>query len=279
MRPVARLAREIAQLRRALPPAAFRSYCLELARRIPAVCRARSLVPVDRAMRGTVAFRVGGQSIDLPLDVVARLLGGHDDTPTFGGAREMYANNVYLRGFRPGITARSVVDLGSNRGLFLLLGAKVLGATTLIGVEPQGVYTPVFAALAQANGIRPGACTRDERLAGPVAAPGTVTLAEIMATHGLDRIGFLKCDIEGGEFDVLGAPDAPLDRIDNLALELHPEDGDVCRLAGRLHAGGLDLISTDQLGRAVPVERAGYLYASRVGGLASRGRLAQDGRR
>src|SRR5437868_5784613 len=131
MNPVSRIAVELIKLRRTLEPADFRAYCLALLCNVPAILRGRTLVPADRAMRGTIAFVVGRARMRLPLDQMNHLLSGHDMTPSFGGAREMYSNNVYLRGFRSGSTAETVVDLGSNRGLFLLLAAKSLNARKL----------------------------------------------------------------------------------------------------------------------------------------------------
>jgi len=270
MNPASRLALELGQLRRVLPPAQFRSYCLALAQRAPAIALARTLVPADRAMTGTIPFRIGGAEIRIALDETERLLAGHDATPTFGGAREMYASNVYLRGFRKGLTAEVALDLGSNRGLFLLQAAKVLGAKTLIGVEPQAYYTPVFAALAAVNGIAPNGYTRYERFIASKPAADATTLVAILAEHRIARFGFVKCDIEGGEFDVLMADDAPLDKIDNLAMELHPGKGDVAALAARLRAARFEVVVTDQFDGLTAPERGHYLYASRTGDLVRR---------
>lgn len=268
MNPASRLALELGHLRRVLPPAQFRKYCLALARHAPTIARERTLAPADRSMGGTVSFRLGGAEIRVPVDEMERLLAGYDNTPTFGGAREMYAGNVYLRGFRTGLKAEAALDLGSNRGLFLLLAAKLLGARTLIGVEPQAFYTPVVAAIVAANGMTVADYTRYERFIGSRPADGFVTLGEVMHKHGLERLGFVKCDIEGGEFDVLLAADAPLDRIDNLAMELHPEVGDVGLIVAALKHSGFALAVTDQFGGHVEPSRGHYLYASRTGDLS-----------
>ena len=51
----------------------------------------------------------------------------------------MYSGNAYLRAFKPGLRARTVVDLGSNRALFLMLAltvesAKNLGLVVTVGL-------------------------------------------------------------------------------------------------------------------------------------------------
>ena len=270
MNPASRLALELGQLRHVLPPAQFRSYCLALARHAPRVVRERTLVAADRAMRGTISFRLGQSEIRVPVDQTEKMLEAHDPTPTFGGAREMYAGNVYLRGFRDGLKAQSALDLGSNRGLFLLQAHKVLGATTLVGVEPQPFYAEVFEALAETNDVPKGSYTRYQRMIGAAPGPETITLAEIMERHGLEQIDFVKCDIEGGEFGVLTDPAMPLDRIGNIAMELHPEAGDPGQLVEVLERNGFDVVVTDQFDKPIPPANGHYLYASRLGDLRSR---------
>ncbi len=137
MNPLIHLARELRQLAAVRGPTGFLRYTAALGRLAPAVLRARSLALADLAMAGTIAMRVNDARLQLPLDTMRDGLAHFDPTPTFGGAREMYACNVYLRQFKAGLRGATVVDLGSNRGLFLLLAAKVLGATRGLGVEPQ----------------------------------------------------------------------------------------------------------------------------------------------
>ena len=219
-------------------------------------------------MTGRVLFSVPAGSVVLPLDEMAVHLRTHDPSPTFGGAREMYAGNVYLRGFRPGLTARTIVDLGSNRGLFVALAAKVLGADRGVSVEPEGFYLPVYEALLAANDIDIARFPRVQRFASASVGPETVTLGELMQTHGLDEIDFLKCDIEGGEFDVMGEGAPVLSAVKNIAMELHPAEGDVGALVRRLQAQGFAVRITDQFGADVTASDGHYLYASRDGSLA-----------
>ena len=80
-------------------------------------------------------------------------LASHDTTSTFGSVREMYSGNAYLRAFKPGLRARTVVDLGSNRALFLMLALTVLEADLAIGVEAQSFYDGAFEVLLKANTI------------------------------------------------------------------------------------------------------------------------------
>ena len=71
----------------------------------------------------------------------------------------------------------------------------------------------------------------------------------------------------GGEFGGLLNNNDFLRRVDNIAMELHPAEGDPRRLAAELQSFGFDLCLTDQFGATAPADRAHYLYASRTGQL------------
>lgn len=267
MNSLSRLLREISLLRRVLSTRDLCRYGWAMLRAAPAVVRARSLAPADLSLHGAVSMRIGGDVIHLPLDEIERVLARLDPTPTFGGAREMFAGNVYLRASKPGLKARTIVDLGSNRGLFLLQAAKVLRAEIGVGVEPQIFYDPAFAALAAANGLDTARFRRIGKRVSAIAGPDKITVEELMRDNGLSSIDFLKCDIEGGEFDVFLDNNEFLQRVDNVAMELHPHEGEVARIVGVLEDHQFEVRVTDQFGCIVPHQAGDYLYASRTGEL------------
>ncbi len=267
MDPASRLLRELAQLRGGLATSAFLRYLGCIGANTLAIARGRSLAPADHGMSRDVIFHADGKAITVPVGEIDKLLASHDTTPTFGSVREMYAGNAYLRPFKPGLRARTVIDLGSNRGLFLMLALTVLEADLAIGVEPQAFYDGAFEILLKANTIDPRSAHRICAFIASTSADGRQTMAKIMETHRLSSIGFLKCDIEGGEFDVFLNNNDFLRRVDNIAMELHPAEGDPRRLAAELQSFGFDLCLTDQFGATAPADRAHYLYASRTGQL------------
>jgi hypothetical protein len=263
MSPLKRLLRELGQLRGVLDPADYARYARTIAFCFPAITHARSLVPADRQMLHNIKCSLAGASIHVPVGEMTELLGANDPTPTFGAIREMYGGNVYLRPFCPDLTVRTVVDLGSNRGLFSVLAAIVLKARTVVGVEPAAFYEPVLQSLLRANGLEGQGLHRITAFAASEHGPGKVTISKLMDQYGMDRIGFLKCDIEGAEFDVLLHNNGYLERVDHIGMELHQAEGDVRRLNDAMVGYGFQTLATDQFGRPTPIVAADYLYASR----------------
>lgn len=267
MNPATRLAREIGQLARVLDATDFARYMCFLLLRSPSILASRTLVPADRMMTARVAMSVGGKRIIVPVGEITALIESQDRTPTFGAMREMYAGNVYLAPFEEGFKARTVVDLGSNCGLFSILAAIVLGAETVVGVEPSIYYQPVLTRLVEVNGLDPMGVHQIAAFASSGPGPGKVTIDEIMNRFGMDRIEFLKCDIEGGEFDVFLRNNAFLDKVDRIAMELHPEKGDVDALRQALIERGFVPKITDQFGNDAASKEGHYLFATRIGRL------------
>lgn len=258
--------------RNACPGTAAR-WVAGLAVRLPECVRSRSLSPADRAWaRAGGSFRAPGHSvISLP--------------PAYSrGAREMYCRNVY---FRTGLTMPTtgwVVDLGANVGLFSVWAA-VAGAR-VVAVEAQAGFAPLIQSLAQHNGVADqvhveialasgavasgatvGAVADDRRWAatshGTATRPRDVSMRELLARYQIDRINFLKVDIEGGEFALLadGEDLGWLAAVDQMALEIHPDHGDIAGLTRRLQQAGFDVDARDNDGNKATTLSAQVDYA------------------
>jgi FkbM family methyltransferase len=200
----------------------------------------------------------------------------------------MYCRNVYLRTGLVMPQSGWVIDLGANHGLFSVWAA-VAGAH-VVAVEAQQGFAPVIRNLAAHNGVdsrihveialaggaaTPGAAagvlSDDQQWAtashGAAHRPAGISVPEIMARYRIDRIRLLKSDIEGGEFAVFGAGEdlGWLRRVDQLALELHPDWGDVAGLIERLRRSGYTIDVRDNAGIPVTAQagRAEYAYCQR----------------
>ncbi len=124
-----------------------------------------------------------------------------------------------------------------------------------------------FDAPAETNGLDRQRFTRIGKFVGATTRPNGGTMDELMRAHGLDCIDFLKCDIGGGEFEMILHDNGFLKRVANIAMELHPGAGEVARLVRALREGGFEIHVTDQFGRLSTLQGGAYLYASRVGAL------------
>jgi 23S rRNA U2552 (ribose-2'-O)-methylase RlmE/FtsJ len=239
-------------------------YAGAVLRTLPRVLRGRSLMPADTAMRGETMVHYRGVQIQVPfsrIDEANKIVG---DTPTFASIREIFGEDVYLRGFRQIGTVKTFVDLGANRGFVSILAARALGAEKIVGVEAQPEYSAMFEVLAEANSLLEAQRARVVSFAGERNQPSTITVGTACAEHGITEIDFLKCDIEGGENDVVLGDGAFLGYTRLIAMELHPEHGTKSvEIVSKLRAHGFAVAVADAQGGPSQPETATYLYASR----------------
>lgn len=259
---------------RALAVLGFKQYArfwLTLLRGLPSVIRTRKLGHVDQLMGSVpivVNYRSKRFSVDCPYcDARTRSI---DDSGAFGLVRELFIRSCYLHDSRDSSALASleyVVDCGANRGLFSVFAATF--AKQVIAVEAQ----PIFAELIHRNMTLNGLTnyTIDHSFVGMGGAlkrsgvsPSrpTVTISDLIRTHGLSRIDLLKLDIEGSEFSLFAEP-SWLDCVRNITMEIHREEGDPARILASLRRYGFKYDLWDEELR--PVDRAGaaaFLYAT-----------------
>jgi FkbM family methyltransferase len=271
--PIHRAVGDIFSVCQCARPAAAARWVTALMFHMPECTRSRSLRPADRIWaRAGARFRTStGVVVSLP--------------PAFThGAREMYCRDVYLRTGLTMPTMGWVVDLGANRGLFSVWAA--LAGAQVVAVEAQKGFAAEIGDLAEHNGVAErihveiavasGATASGAKVGdiadddvwsatshGTSVRPADVSVPVLMSTYGIDRIGLLKMDIEGGEFAVLAADEdlSWLTQVDQLTLEVHSARGDAVALIRRLrhHAFVIDL--RDNNGRRVDISSNNIEYA------------------
>lgn len=240
-------------------------YILSVLMNLHSILRRRNLQPADAAMKGTVTVNFRGRPVVVPFSETDRLNVIANDGPTFASIREILGDEVYLRGFRRLDDVKTFVDLGANRGMVSLMAAAGLGATKVVSVEAQKEYSPCFEVLAEANGLRPEQRQRVVKFAGATDDASTITVDGLCRQFDLEHIDFLKCDIEGGENEVvLGGAPPFWSRVGLVAMELHPEAGTrTDEIISTLAVDGFHVSLTDPDGNPSSAEHATYLYAAR----------------
>ena len=180
----------------------------------------------------------------------------------FSGLREIWVRDVYARGgFLQVPDGGLVVDLGANMGNFSAMALAANPNARLVGVEPSRGLADKWRATVTANGFGDRA-TLCEAFVGVFTDKqqrdfdndpnyqGVAVLdeAEFLQRYGIERIAFLKCDIEGSEFFMIEPESRILDITDRLAIEVHDFGGDVNAFLGGLKERGFTEVSVDWYG-------------------------------
>ncbi len=155
------------------------------------------------------------------------------------GIREIWVRDVYLANDHLQIAPDAVVvDLGANMGNFTMLALAHGPQVRVVSVEPSSERNELFLEQLRVNGWEDRATlhrcflggegeTQQELLSDKdFQGAGFVAPHAFLEQHKLERIDFLKCDIEGSEFELLH-PDSPILAItQQLAIEVHDFAGD-----------------------------------------------------
>lgn len=206
----------------------------------------RNLQPADRRMgEGPFPVKMRRYAVEF-------LVAGKE---AFSGIREMYVRDTYLRQGTLGIEDGDfVIDLGANMGNFTNLALAHGGNVRVTAVEPNSISNQTFW---KSIGLNSGFKERTTLVRAFLGAPGEtqsrlgampeyrdasfISEEEFIRSHGIDRVDFLKCDIEGGEFGLLGPESALLKMARKLAVEIHSFAGDVGKFIEMLQTHGFTI--------------------------------------
>ncbi len=263
-----RLATDISAIFQTLGPAAGFIYLRQVVKRSREILAVGMLRPADEAMSGrTWRFYVLGTTIEL-------------DGRLFSGAREMYCRKVYFA--RQGFEVHpndTVVDLGANYGLFSVLAARC--GARVIAVEAQAGCAPEIEQLAKLNGCQDRIQVEsvmvgsgglygdiDEFLGSGHSQgrlPQCVRFEDLLRAHKIERIDFLKIDIEGSEYSLLMEDSDWLDRVQKIAMEVHHEFGEPETLVKYLRSREFVVEARTNEQHVVPMltRESGYIFAWR----------------
>ncbi len=185
----------------------------------------------------------------------------------------MYARQVYfaLDGFSLS-SGDVVLDLGANCGLFTALAAKIGCRTVAVDVQ-QDLLDQISPILRRNHcessvslvwgvvGAGSGLVAVREDLTR--SAPPSISLTELLSRFALDRVDFLKVDIEGSEFGLFNGSLDWLGSVRRIAMEVHKRFGDPLKLAGvmRHHGFEVHLVENGIITREIRAD-TGYLFAT-----------------
>lgn len=227
-------------------------------------------------MRGKLRFHVFDTRLTFDVDAINTTSGNG-----YAFLRELFVRQIYFRAFRQ-LRFDTCLDLGCNTGVVASCLRSLGGPDGRVyGVDPFTYPDSTFrASAAKTSGITLeqrvlcGESIRHDAeqlraLCEPYGFDPSLaaTVEEVMDAHHLDRIDFLKMDIEGAEFLIFRDSIRWLERVDNLAMEVHANAGDPTEIVERLRAAGFKVKWLSDSGYPTGTRDAGYIYASRNGSL------------
>lgn len=246
-----------------LGPNLYAGYLSGFLTHLPEIARSRDLHPLDEFMGRTAKrFHYRGTEVFFDCGFCDEHI--KDGSFAFGIAREIYIRDCYFKFHSPATftDARTILDLGANRGAFSVLMAAQ--ADFVLSVEATGAFVPVLHHNMQGNGCRRYAIETVFVGAGGDMGDGalpTVTMEDLLLRHDVRDIDFVKMDIEGSEFALFASADW-LKGVKALSMEIHLSHGDPDRVLETLKRHNfLYTLANDDLDRVSDVAQASFIYA------------------
>jgi FkbM family methyltransferase len=211
------------------------------------------------------------------------------DGKYFGRATELYVRGVYFSlpefKLKPNMV---VFDLGANLGIFTVLAA--LCSKKVVAVEAVKKFIPEIE-----ENLRSNDCSDKVSVVLGVIGEGTGMFAdpqirkkwfgdnpppvfsfdELMRKENVDKVDFIKIDIEGSEFDLFKKKENWFSRVNCIAMEIHNSflssgirvpGGDMQKVINNLRQSNFDVKLLDLDGKTVDEIKgdAGYLFAKNL---------------
>jgi len=246
-----------------LGPRLYADYLGGFLTHLPEIARSRDLHLLDKLM-GRAAKKFRYRDTDVFFDCGFCDEHIQDGSFAFGIAREIYIRDCYFKFHLPSTfrDAKTIVDLGANRGAFSVLMAAQ--ADFVLCVEATEAFVPVINHNMQLNG-----CRHYEIETVFIGAGGdlgtdhtpTLTMEALLRRHDINAVDFLKMDIEGSEFALFESADW-LENVKALSMELHLHHGRPQQVLEPLKRHNFQYVVADEnLDRASDVSGVNFIYA------------------
>lgn len=232
---------------------------------LPEIIRSRDLRPLDRTMANKVQkLNYRGRQVRLDLEYCDFHV--RDGSFVFGSIREILIRDCYFKYHHPSIfpAAKTVVDIGANRGVFSTIVASV--ADFVLCVEAQPHFIPVIQHNMKANSFSNYAieCATIGS-GGALGGDGSKSLRirDLFQRYQLRRINFLKMDIEGSEFSLFEEFNW-LEIVDSLSMEVHRAYGNPIDVIQKLTLHGFGVVLADKNLRLIhDPQYVDFIFASK----------------
>lgn len=235
-----------------MAPADYRRWIGHVFKAAPFVIARRTLGMVDHRFGDDFHFRAPD----------GRLI--HSQGASFGVVREIFGHRCYAEpaGLRD---SRQILDLGANAGVFTLFALACAPNARVHAVEAQPHFIPAIRANIETNGYA-ARSTVENALVGGVYNHWTRALrsshpqvGDFSISRYLSEVGrcdFLKCDVEGAEFELFQGDISWLGAVRAVALEYHGDWSAGDALGRRLATAGFTT-------RQAEHGTLGYIFAER----------------
>ena len=126
--------------------------------------------------------------------------------------KEIYEENEYNRFGIKIEKGDVVIDCGANIGIFSQY-ALDMGASKVIGYEPEDMYYDYYEKNIKSNKVH--------KIKSFISKDG-IDIKRIISDNNLDKVDFLKLDIEGAEWGLFEVLDSDtLNKVNKWAIEFH----------------------------------------------------------
>lgn len=255
----------------------FSYYCWLIFANLPAIIKLKYLGAASEKMTGrNYTFKIFGQPVSL-------------EGKYFGRATELYARGVYF--ILPEFRIKkdmTVVDLGANIGAFTILAALI--AKKVIAVEAVSSILeelkenarqnhcldkiePVYGIVGPNSGMMAQPAVFKETYGN--TQPPILVFKDLLKKFNVEKVDFLKIDIEGSEFDLFKDDLGWLSKVGLIAMEVHAPfvssgvivpTGSISEIRNTLEKSGFKVWLFDLNKKLVDEIKgpAGYLYAKNL---------------